>query len=137
MRGEDNENSIFFCFNLGLRATKKKHTKKLSAIQACWVDIEKHRDCSVILWNADKLFILTTKTEERYTAKANKSQYLTQSFTQKVVLLFAFDRWIDLRVKVFDSRNAYLWHPWQVLWVQLRTQLNDKMLEKGTQGRLV
>lgn len=55
-------------------------------------DIPKHSDCSVILWSAGRLFIATTKTEERYIAKATNSQYFTQLFTQKVVLLFAFSR---------------------------------------------
>ena len=59
-------------------------------------DFAKHNDCSVNLWSADRLLILTTKTEERYIAKATNSQYFTQSFTQKNVLLFAFD--IDLLV---------------------------------------
>ena len=46
-------------------------------------------DRSVILCSADWLFISTTKPEKRYFAKQ-----LIKSFTQKVVLLFAFDYFI-------------------------------------------
>ena len=35
---------------------------------------ETRSDCSVILWSAKRLFTLTDKTEERYTAKATNSQ---------------------------------------------------------------
>ena len=42
---------------------------------------------------------MTTKTEERYIAKATNGQYFTRSFTQKNVLLFAFD--IDLLFALF------------------------------------
>jgi len=56
-------------------------------------------DCSVILWSLKRLLASTTKTEERYIAKATNSQYFTQQFIQKVVLLFAFDRPIDLLVE--------------------------------------
>ena len=59
-------------------------------------DFAKHNDCSVSLWSAERLLIWTTNTEERYIAKATNSQYFTKSFTQKNVLLFAFD--IDLLV---------------------------------------
>lgn len=60
-------------------------------------DFAKPNDCSVNLWSADGLFILTTTTEGRYIAKATNSQYFTKSFTKKTnVLLLSFD--IDLLV---------------------------------------
>lgn len=59
-------------------------------------DFGKHNNCSVNLWSAYRLFILTTKTEERYIAKATNSQHFTQLCTQKNVPLFAFG--IDLLV---------------------------------------
>ena len=68
-------------------------------------DFAKHNDCSVSLWSAERLLILTTNTEERYIAKATNSQYFTKSFTQKNVLLFAL---ILTNGSIrFDSRNTY------------------------------
>ena len=68
-------------------------------------DFAKHNDCSVSLWSAERLLILTTNTEERYIAKATNSQYFTKSFTQKNVLLFALIlTYGSIR---FDSRNTY------------------------------
>ena len=55
-------------------------------------------DYSVILWSADMLFILTTKTEERYIAKeTNQTVNSLRSHLLKK-LFFAFDRSIDLLV---------------------------------------
>ena len=64
----------------------------MAAIFQCCSDAAKHSDCTVILWSADKLFIVTTETKKRYIAKATISQHFTQSFTRKVSLLLAFDR---------------------------------------------
>ena len=85
-------------------AWAQMHKFHMAAIFQRCSDAAKHSDCTVILWSADKLFILTTWTKKRYIAKATNSQYFTQSFTQKGVLLFAFDRWIDLVVEA-------LWQP--------------------------
>ena len=56
-------------------------------------------DCLVILWSADVLFTSPTKTEERYIAKETNREESTQSFTQKVILAFAFDTSIHLLVE--------------------------------------
>ena len=53
-------------------------------LREAWAKIYKYKlnmaamlrrcNCSVILWSAERLFISATKTEERYIAKAAKSQ---------------------------------------------------------------
>ena len=57
-------------------------------------DFAKHNDCSVSLWSAKRLLILTTNTEERQ--KQLTVNTLQSHLLQKNVLLFAFD--IDLLV---------------------------------------
>ena len=54
-------------------------------------DFAKHNDCSVNLWSADRLFILRTKTQERYIAKQLIVNTLHSHSLKKPVLLFAFD----------------------------------------------
>ena len=41
-------------------AWAQMHKFNIAAIFQCCSDAAKHSDCTVILWSADKLFILTT-----------------------------------------------------------------------------
>ena len=65
-------------------------------------DFAKHNDCSVNLWSADRLFILTTKTEERYIkGKGTLHSHLLKKtfFYLHLILIYWSMR--------FDSRNTY------------------------------
>ena len=66
-------------------------------------DFAKHNDCSVSLWSAKRLLILTTNTEERQ--KQLTVNTLQSHLLQKNVLLFALIlTYGSIR---FDSRNTY------------------------------
>ena len=60
-------------------AWAQMHKFHMAAIFQRCSDAAKHSDCTVILWSADKLFILTTWTKKRYIAKATNSQYLVNT----------------------------------------------------------
>ena len=69
-------------------------------------DFAKHNDCSVGLWSAERLLILTTNMEERYIAKATNSQYFTKSFTQKKTFFYLHLILTYWSIR-FDSSNTY------------------------------
>ena len=73
-------------------ASAEMYKFNMSAMFQCCKNVAMHSNCLVILWSDDRLFIPTTKTKERYIAKATNCQYVTQSFTQKVIPLFEFNR---------------------------------------------
>lgn len=73
-------------------ASAEMYKFNMSAMFQCCRNVAMHSNCLVILLSDDRLFILTTNTKERYIAKATNFQYFTESFTQKVIPLFEFNR---------------------------------------------
>lgn len=65
-----------------------KFNNFMSAMFQCCRNIAMHNNCLVILWSDDRLFIPTTKTKERYIAKATNSQYFTCSHLLKKSFLY-------------------------------------------------
>ena len=94
-------------------------------------DFGKHNDCSVSLWSAERLLILTTNTEERYIAKATNSQYFTKSFTKKKTFFYLHWYWPTGRYAL----RAVTLTAWQVLRVTL--QLRTLLMLANTQTKWV
>ena len=65
-----------------------KFNNFMSAMFQCCRNIAMHNNCLVIPWSDDRLFIPTTKTKERYIAKATNSQYFTCSHLLKKSFLY-------------------------------------------------